>query len=666
MDNSIFDELVIVKRSGQRVSFNGSKIAIAIKKAFDSVYQNYDTENVNKVYSNVLKYISSNYSDRKTINVEDIQDIIENTLKKDNFNEVYYSFNNYRLKRKASREIFDRKQQHKFVRATEKLVLRAQDESNSNPIEQLLSFGKTISLEFSKAYLLDSKYVRNHDEGNIYIHDLDYYVLGTTKSSHLDLSSINSYENYFDKIIEILLNFKKEQYGEHSITSIDYLFEPYLLYKFKKILKEKLNNQLEIDGFIELLDIKGIESLIDKLENIYFNIADFDKYLINEKIKSIFIYAYKYTEEYIKDDLYNNIKKLLITLNEMNFSINEFPYYSISLGTNNNNTGLLINEIYLDVINDLNTLNNVTTIYKINNTFMEKISKLIMSGKNIALSNVLASYNKKYLIKDNYKSEIEYFKDGIRIKENITSKSQYSVGRMILSETSLNLVRIALKSKNIKEFYINLNDTMELVKNELLQTFEYKSNKYKENFKYLFKDNIIFDSEKLENGGRIRKVIKNGTLNLCYAGLKEASYVLLKKNKLTNDDLKISLDIVKHMSDICNEYKNEYKLNFCLRETYEEEILKYFNCLDKSIYGKKENVTDSNEYSSFYKIFNDIDIGIEDRFKIESKIMKYSDGGYYEIINIPKNYSYKKIIEIINIAKSNDIGYLKIIVGNKV
>jgi len=70
-------ELVVVKRSGQRISFNGTKIAVAIKHGFDNIREN-NEEDVNKVYSKVLEYISSNYSDRKTINVEDIQDIIEN------------------------------------------------------------------------------------------------------------------------------------------------------------------------------------------------------------------------------------------------------------------------------------------------------------------------------------------------------------------------------------------------------------------------------------------------------------------------------------------------------------------------------------------------------------------------------------------------------------
>ena len=83
MYNEVLENLVVVKRSGQRVSFNASKIAVAIKKAFDSL-QVYDEKKVYKVFEKVLSYINENYKDRKTINVEDIQDIIENILKNEN------------------------------------------------------------------------------------------------------------------------------------------------------------------------------------------------------------------------------------------------------------------------------------------------------------------------------------------------------------------------------------------------------------------------------------------------------------------------------------------------------------------------------------------------------------------------------------------------------
>ena len=52
MDGNL-SELVVVKRSGQRITFNGTKIAVAIKHAFDNVREN-NEEDVNKVYSNVF------------------------------------------------------------------------------------------------------------------------------------------------------------------------------------------------------------------------------------------------------------------------------------------------------------------------------------------------------------------------------------------------------------------------------------------------------------------------------------------------------------------------------------------------------------------------------------------------------------------------------------
>ena len=74
---NVLNDLTVVKRSGQRVEFNGTKIVVAIKKAFDQVRPLNSEKEINKVYADVLNYINNTYTDRKTINVEDIQDIIE-------------------------------------------------------------------------------------------------------------------------------------------------------------------------------------------------------------------------------------------------------------------------------------------------------------------------------------------------------------------------------------------------------------------------------------------------------------------------------------------------------------------------------------------------------------------------------------------------------------
>ena len=123
IDNHSFEDLIVVKRSGQRVEFNSLKIAVAIKNAFDSTPSNYSNNDINKVYDDTLSYIYNNYKDRKTINVEDIQDVIELTLKRDSYNDIYDSFSGYRLRRSESRKSFSVKQQHKFVKAIEKIEI---------------------------------------------------------------------------------------------------------------------------------------------------------------------------------------------------------------------------------------------------------------------------------------------------------------------------------------------------------------------------------------------------------------------------------------------------------------------------------------------------------------------------------------------------------------
>ena len=97
MERDFFNNIVVVKRSGQRVAFNPTKVAIAIKKGFDSVYEEYDEKNVNKVKEKVLDVIEKEYKDRKTIGVEDVQDVIEGVLKKLNLERLSLRNNNINL-----------------------------------------------------------------------------------------------------------------------------------------------------------------------------------------------------------------------------------------------------------------------------------------------------------------------------------------------------------------------------------------------------------------------------------------------------------------------------------------------------------------------------------------------------------------------------------------
>jgi len=91
-------------------------------------------------------------------------------------------------------------------------------------------------------------------------------------------------------------------------------------------------------------------------------------------------------------------------------------------------------------------------------------------------------------------------------------------------------------------------------------------------------------------------------------------------------------------------------------------VLAYLKALDKSIFGSIKDVTDKEHYSIYSEVFND---DFKERFEIEKELHKYSNGGYKEVINLPKNYSYKKLYEILILASNNDISFIKFILGRK-
>lgn len=649
-EEQVLSDLVVVKRSGQRVSFNGTKIAIAIKKAFDNVDVDISLKKVNKVYEDVLCYIKNNYATRKTINVEDIQDIIETKLKENKFYDVYQAFSDYRIKRAASRKAFSIKQQHKFVRAIERII----NENKSvigKPNDILLDFGKTISCEYTKAYVLDNKFVRAHDDGSIYIHNLDYFNLGNLSSTHLKFDNVIN-NNFPLDLIQMAINAKSEIDGEITLSKFDYILVPELISKFKGELKNAIEAYLNIEGFCEYVDVSKIEELIDKENTLNINIGVFDSILLNKRVRELIVLAYNASYKKTIEWLSAGIKQLLLHLNN-NFQENK--KYSISLGTNDSYEGNLINNCYVKQLLEVDYLENLTTIFKIRkNNNMElynKIVETIESGKNVALSFIESSYN------DDAENEVEYFSNGRRIFENELYDSRSSIGRMIVASVSVNMGRLGFENKNLKDFYLEFDGMLELAKNVLLSIFENMGNKYKENYRFVFNNNIL-DDDKLENGQKIRKILKKGALNIELVGLFEC-VINLEEDLAKQKEL--LLKILKFANEKVSKFIDESRLNFIISETSKSRPLKKLMDLDKAIYGIKKGVSDKPNYSRIDRLFNYKD-DINNDFKYIGKYQKMLSGGCLIEIELPKNISCNKISDMINLAIDSDIGFLKIMV----
>lgn len=656
MNIDILNELTVVKRSGQRVNFNNNKIALAIKSAFDSVSLFSHEKDINKVYEDVVNYIIKNYEGRKTINVEDIQDIIETKLKENNYIQVYESFSQYRIRRAASRKATESKEKHKFIKAIERIAIEHDTTSKDTPNHLLLDFAKTIACEYTKSYVLDNKFERAHEEGTIYIHNLDYFSLGSLSSTHLKFDKALQEGLFPLNMLKLAFDAKTEIDGEITISKIDYLLIPYFIKRFKKIFMDKLNSYYSIFGYKNYINMKRIEDILEKENTIDINIDNYKQFILNDQTLNIFKDAKEDSLKLLNCEFHTSFNELLKCLND---NYRENKKYTISLGTNTTYEGMMISKIILEEVSKLDRLENVFINFKVkkNSSYelLEMISNLIIDNKNILLSFIDNSYNH-----DN-SNEVEYFSNGNRIFENNNASFNSSLGRMVIASTSINISRLGFKYKNkpLQDLKNELNEILDLVKNELIMVFETIGDKWKDNYQVVFNNNIM-DDEKLLVGQKIRKVIKNGVLNIELAGLSECVLNLLDDYTKQKELL---VEILNYINHKVKTIREETKFNFIISETSKLRPLKELITLDKAIYGIKKDITDKKNYSridTFFDYKNE-----EDDLKYMSKCQKLLTGGNLFKYELPKNATIKKVMDTINMMRDYDIGFVKLEIRRK-
>ena len=603
--------LVVVKRSGQRVSFNELKIAIAIKYAFDAFPNKYDKSYANKVYEDVMSFIMENYKDRKTINVEDIQDIIEEQLKKAKFFDVYEEFNSYRNRRNESRRAFALKKQHKFVRVTQDL--EDADTKFLSPTKALLKYGEIVSSSYTKSYVMDNKFIRAHDEGKIYIHDLDSFNLGFLEYINLRIDPLKLGKNY---ILDLYLSLTKaslETAQEILVNDIDNIFLSKAICFYKENFSIRLKQNLNMFGFLEFINIKKLDDTIAKITSFDTSISLFNDFLINDNIYNIFLKTLSLSKTEVLNDLYNNMEQLFNSINNTYFNYK----YTFNLSFKDNN--IILN--YILKIIENNSYNNICFIFNVNNyllnsySMLERVATLIKINRNIKL---------------NYSNNTLYFSNGICLE---------SKNNMVLAVTSLNMARLGLKYRKLnKAFYSELLETLENVKCELDGVLETLGDKTKDNYKVLFNGNI-YDDERLEKGQKIRKIIKNGILVINLSGFLEMIKFLDIEKDLVSQDR-----ILKYIKTWLYKYTDSLKLDFKLSFAYFEDATNYFVNIDKTIYSNM--LKDIDCYKNIIE-FNNLK-------KLDSVSIynKYLNGGYLISINIASDK------DIINTIKSlNDLGF---------
>ena len=718
-NEEVLEHLTVVKRNGKKVSFDTTKVAIAIKKGFDGVpvieeeTKKYDAKDVQKIYQGVIKKITKDYKDEDKIKIEEIQDLIEEMLKKYKYDDVYESFSEYRDRREKSRQLFsDEKRMHKFLKSLEGLGLKSAHEEDAkrenanidgnSAMGTMLQYGSTVSKEFAKAYLMKKKYADAHDSGDIHIHDMDFLAMGTTTCMQIDLNklfkngfstghghlrepqSINSYSALAAIAIQSNQN---DQHGGQSIPAFDFYMAPGVLKTFKKEYKQALYELLDFTDFINFVNMEKLAKEIDKLDSIEVDLSIFENfYKESKEVRRIFESAYDTALAKTDRATYQAMEAFVHNLNTMHSRAGaQVPFSSINFGTDTSPEGRMVMKNYLLSV-DAGLGKNETPIFPISifkvkegvnynpgdpNYDLFKLSCKVSAKRLFPNFSFLDSpYNAMYY-KGDYNTEVCYMGCRTRVIGNVVDPNKaVTPGRGNLSFTSINLPRLGIKhgivsneKEDLKGFFEELENIMDMVRDQLLERFEIQCNKRTYNFPFLLEQGIWIDSEKLKPTDRLRRVLKHGTLSIGFIGLAECLKALIGKHHGESEEAQeLGLKIVKFMRKKCDEYAQKYNLNFTCLATPAEGLSGRFVNIDKAIYGKIKGVTDRDYYTNSFHIPVYYNISIVNKIKKEAPYHELTNAGHISYIELDgdttKNLdAFEKIVRLM---KENNMGYAAI------
>lgn len=677
-------DIVVIKRDGKRVKFDSTKIAVAIKKGFDAVDSEYTLSDINKVFHDVIDVIKDGNFDK--IKIEQIQDIIEEIMNQNGYMDIAKAYAEYREKRSQSRELFfDEKKKHKFLKALENIGLDSKngtaDEYDFDSINnRLIEYGEIVSEKFATAYIMKKKFSELHENGDIYIKNIKYYPFGTTENCQINLEKLfqngfstkrcsmrapQSIVSYSMLALVAITNNQRDQFGEQSIPAFDYYMAPGVLKTFKKEFKQTIYDILDYTDFDKFIALNGIEREIEKITSIDFDISIFYKFTReSEQLKRMFRIVYEKAMKKTNKQVYQSMEGFVHDLN----SICSECLTTINIGTDTSAEGRIISYNLLRTISEGLGENrraiSPKVVFKVkkginlekndvNYDLFSQACEVVKVADNISFSFLDSDINtENYKIGD-FNTEVAYFENGTRIIDNFVDEDRrISSGRGVIASTVLNLPRIALRCDgSFENFMDELEKKLDIVKDQLIESYEIQSNKKVKSFPFLMKEHVWIDSERFEDENmKIKKALKHGLLQISFTGLNEALIVLNGKSHAeSTKSQELGMEIVKFIANKSNEYVNKYNLNFVVSGNENDEISQSFVEIDRVLFGKIKNVTDKDGYTNSFEVDKAVDI--KKKVEVESEYHNLTNGGHKISV-----YS-DDVQKTVDLMYRNNIGY---------
>lgn len=656
----------IIKRDGKIVDFNQDKITEAIAKAGLATGE-FKHDRAENLAEKVVK-VANETIKKRTPSVEQIQDIVEQVLMESSFKKTAKEYITYRQERNRVRSA---KSNLMNIYKTISIADASEDSDvkrgNANvdgnsAMGKMLQFGAEGSKEFALDILIRPEVAEGHRNGDIHIHDLDFYATGTLtccqtdptglfedggfNTGHGHLRTPNSIGSYAALAAIILQANQNEQHGGQSIPNFDYAMAPGVDKSFRKALKRNLERYNEFED-------KKLKAEIP--EDLKFGDEKAIKAL---KLPKGIVKA---SNEDVEKETFQAMEGFIHNLNTMHSRAGaQVPFTSINFGTDTSPSGRLVSKYLLEAtsrgLGHGETPIFPISIFKVKeginynpedpNYDLFKRS-MEVSAKRLFPNFVFldAPYNLDGYKPGHPETEVATMGCRTRVYASIFPESNHvTYGRGNISFTTVNLPRLGLKHGIIlgerKEadwsgFYKELDQKMELLATALLDRFEFQANQHVNNFPFLMGQGNWIGSKKLKPTDTLRDVIKHGTLSIGFIGLAETLVAMTGKHHGESDDAQeLGLDIIGHMRDKCDELSKKHKLNFTLLATPAEGLAGRFTRMDRKEYGNIKGVTDRDFYTNSFHVPVYYPISAFDKIEKEAPYHALCNAGHITYIEL--------------------------------
>ena len=635
----------VIKRDGTKVPFDKSKIVNAIEKAMTCTPGGIDA----RVSNAIADYIADMPD---ILSVEQIQDIVVDSLKNSPFSDVAEAYSQWR---KYRQEIREKEKTNASILDIIDIRNDAinQENSNKNPTVNSVQrdyMAGEVSKELTERLLLPKDILDAHKAGIIHVHDADYFVQHMHNCDLVNLEDMlqngtvisgtgidrpHSFSTACNIATQIVAQVASNQYGGQSITLSH-------LAPFVDVSRKKIEKEVHHEFY-------------DMVQN-----NEIDKMPAKETINRI-----------VEERLHKEIARGVQTI----------QYQVITLMTTNGQAPFITVFMYLDEVPEGQTRDDLAVIIEemlkqriqgvknetgawITPAFPKLIyvldeDNIYPDSKYYYLTELAAKCTAKRMVPDYISAKVmKELKGGVwvsmgcrsfltpdRTTENVANaknwvKGQKYYGRFNQGVVTINLVDVACSSgKDKDKFWKIFDERLELCHRALQIRHKRLLGTVSDMSPIHWQYGAL---ARLKKGEKIDKLLFGGysTISLGYAGLYECVKYMTGKSHTDSEAKPFALEIMQHMNDKCNEWKKAENMDYSLYGTpLESTTYKFAKCLQKR-FGSIPEVTDHDYITNSYHVNVREHIDAFTKLKFESEFQKLSPGGaisYVEVPNMQQN-----------------------------